>query len=121
MEKKAADFWQVRKDFLAHLHYAKGYSQGTCYGYHSDLGIWGRWLEEARKDWRQASHMDTEQKEAPVFDPTEEGWLTPLFKTSYRFPCLSSRELGARANHHYEKYPAAVINSGTGCKLTHIS
>ncbi|ABA57205.1 Phage integrase [Nitrosococcus oceani ATCC 19707] len=61
MEKKTADFWQARKDFLAHLHYAKGYSQGTCYAYHSDLGIWGRWLEEASKDWRQATHLDTEQ------------------------------------------------------------
>lgn len=35
------DFWQARKNFLAHLHYGKGYSKETCYGYHSDLGSGG--------------------------------------------------------------------------------
>lgn len=53
--------WQARKDFLAHLRYAKGYSQGTCYAYHSDLGIWGRWLEEAVHDWRHCTHVEVEQ------------------------------------------------------------
>ncbi len=55
------DFIQARKDFLAHLRYTKGYSQGTCYAYNSDLGIWGRWLEEAGHDWRRCSHVEVEQ------------------------------------------------------------
>lgn len=55
------DFWQARKDFLTHLHYTKGYSQGTCYAYHSDLGMWGRWLEEAGRDWRQITHSEAER------------------------------------------------------------
>ncbi|MCA9232582.1 MAG: tyrosine-type recombinase/integrase [Gammaproteobacteria bacterium] len=55
------DFWTSRKDFMAHLRYTKGYAQGTCYGYHSDLGIWGRWLEEAKHDWRRCSHVEVEQ------------------------------------------------------------
>jgi hypothetical protein len=29
-----------------HFSYTKDYSERTCYKYHSDLGIWGRWLEE---------------------------------------------------------------------------
>jgi len=55
------DFWQARKDFMAFLRYTKGYSPGTCYGYNSDLGLWGRWLEEARHDWRRCSHTEVEQ------------------------------------------------------------
>ena len=55
------DFWQARKDFLAHLRYTKGYSPGTCYAYNSDLGIWGRWLEEAGHQWRGCSHVEVEQ------------------------------------------------------------
>src|SRR5918992_4620728 len=57
----AIDFWQVRKDFLADLNYTRGYSPRTCYSYHSDLGIWGKWLEEAGKDWRTVDHVDVEQ------------------------------------------------------------
>ena len=55
------DFWQARKDFLSHLLYTKGYTKGTCYGYNSDLGIWGRWLDESDHDWRQCSHVEVEQ------------------------------------------------------------
>jgi len=55
------DFWRSRKDFLAHLLYTKGYSQGTCYGYNSDLSIWGRWLKEAGHDWCRCSHVEVEQ------------------------------------------------------------
>jgi len=55
------DFWQARKDFLSHLLYTKGYSKGTCYAYNSDLGIWGRWLEEAEHDWSRCSHVEVEQ------------------------------------------------------------
>lgn len=51
------DFWQARKYFLAYLNYTKGYSPRTCY-YNSDLGIWGRWLEAAGKDWRSFCHVD---------------------------------------------------------------
>ena len=61
MTDTETDFWQARKDFLSHLLYAKGYSKGTCYGYNSDLGIWGRWLEESGHDWRHCSHVEVEQ------------------------------------------------------------
>jgi len=61
MAEDKSDFWQARKDFLSHLLYTKGYSKGTCYGYNSDLGIWGRWLEEAGHDWRHCSHVEVEQ------------------------------------------------------------
>jgi integrase/recombinase XerD len=57
----AIDFWQARKDFLADLNYTRGYSPRTCYSYHSDLGIWGKWLEQAGKDWRSVTHVDVEQ------------------------------------------------------------
>jgi len=61
MAEDKSDFWQARKDFLSHLLYGKGYSKGTCYGYNSDLGIWGRWLDEAGHDWRRCSHVEVEQ------------------------------------------------------------
>ncbi|MBK1695432.1 integrase [Chromatium weissei] len=56
-----AAFWKARKDFLSHLLYAKGYSKATCYAYHSDLGIWGRWLNEAQHEWNQLTHVEVEQ------------------------------------------------------------
>jgi integrase/recombinase XerD len=59
--ENTGDFWQARKDFLAHLLYTKGYSKGTCYAYNSDLGIWGKWLKESDHDWRQCSHVEVEQ------------------------------------------------------------
>lgn len=59
--EKQKEFQQARKDFLAHLRFTKGYSEPTCYTYNSDLGIWGRWLEGAGKDWRSLSHVDVEQ------------------------------------------------------------
>jgi integrase/recombinase XerD len=54
-------FDEARQEFLAYLRYTRGHSDATCYGYHSDLGIWGRWLKEAGKDWQQAKHTDVEQ------------------------------------------------------------
>ena len=54
-------FWDIRKDFMAHLRYTRGCAESTCYGYHSDLGIWGRWLEEAERDWRGCSYIEVEQ------------------------------------------------------------
>jgi integrase/recombinase XerD len=57
----AIDFWQARKDFLTHLRYTRGHSERTCYNYHSDLGIWGKWLIENGKDWHNASHVEVEQ------------------------------------------------------------
>lgn len=54
-------FEEARREFLAHLLYAKGRSRTTCYVYRSDLGIWGRWLVEAGKDWLNAKYPDVEQ------------------------------------------------------------
>lgn len=61
MTDTETDFWKARKDFMSYLLYTKGSSKGTCYGYNSDLGIWGRWLEEADHDWRNCSHVEVEQ------------------------------------------------------------
>jgi integrase/recombinase XerD len=55
------DFKQARQDFLAHLRYTRGHSERTCYNYHSDLGIWGKWLEQASKVWQGVTHVDVEQ------------------------------------------------------------
>lgn len=54
-------FWDVRKDFMGHMRYTRGCAESTCYGYHSDLGIWGRWLDEAERDWRGCSYIEVEQ------------------------------------------------------------
>jgi site-specific recombinase XerD len=54
-------FEQTRKDFLSFLKYAKGHADTTCYNYHSDLGIWQRWLGEANLDWRHCTPTDIEQ------------------------------------------------------------
>lgn len=55
------DFWTARKDFLDDLRYIRGAATGTCAGYHSDLGIWGRWLGEAERDWHRCTHAQVEQ------------------------------------------------------------
>jgi integrase/recombinase XerD len=101
VEKKAADFWQARKDFLAHLNYTKGYSQGTCYAYHSDLGIWGRWLAEASKDWRHVTHVDAEQFVA--WQMRERG--TKAHIVARRSSCLSSFYKWAMKNSLVEVDP----------------
>ena len=56
-----AAFQIARQEFLAHLRYTKGYSEGTCYGYSSDLKIWAGWLAQAEKDWQTAKPVDVEQ------------------------------------------------------------
>lgn len=55
------DFWQARKDFLDDLRYTRGATVGTCTGYRSDLGLWGRWLAEAARDWQTCTHVQVEQ------------------------------------------------------------
>ncbi|MDD5463358.1 MAG: tyrosine-type recombinase/integrase [Methylococcales bacterium] len=54
-------FEQTRKDFLSFLKYTKGHSDTTCYNYNSDLGIWHRWLAEAKLDWKNCGPTDVEQ------------------------------------------------------------
>jgi site-specific recombinase XerD len=54
-------FEQTRKDFLSFLKYTKGHSDTTCYNYHSDLGIWQRWLIDAKLDWQNCGPTDVEQ------------------------------------------------------------
>ena len=48
-------FEQTRKEFLSFLKYTKGHADTTCYNYNSDLGIWYRWLAEAKLDWQTAA------------------------------------------------------------------
>jgi len=59
--ENGTDFWQSRKQFLAYLSFTKGYSQGTCYAYNSDLNIWGNWLEKIGYNWNACSHVEVEQ------------------------------------------------------------
>lgn len=58
----APDFFdEVRKEFMTYLRYTKGHSKMTCYNYHSDLNIWGHWLQANGKDWQHAQPADVER------------------------------------------------------------
>lgn len=92
---------QSRKDFLSHLRYAKGYSQGTCYAYTSDLGIWGRWLEEAGYDWRACTHVEAEQ--FITWQMRERGVKPSI--VARRASCLSSFYKWAKKNGLVEEDP----------------
>ena len=54
-------FAEVRTEFANYLRFTKGYSQATCYNYHSDLGIWVNWLQAVGKDWQRARPLEVEQ------------------------------------------------------------
>lgn len=95
------DIWQARKDFLSHLLYAKGYSKGTCYGYNSDIGIWGSWLEDAGHDWRRCSHVEVEQW---ISWQMRERGVKPHI-VSRRSSCLSSFYRWAKKNGLVENDP----------------
>jgi site-specific recombinase XerD len=60
-EQIETSFEQTRKDFLSFLKYTKGHADTTCYNYNSDLGIWHRWLNEAKLDWQNCGPTDVEQ------------------------------------------------------------
>ena len=59
-ELTETSFEQTRKEFLGFLKYTKGHSDTTCYNYNSDLGIWYRWLAEAKLDWQNCGPTDVE-------------------------------------------------------------
>jgi len=61
MSFDARIFDEARREFLAHLRYAKGHSPTTCYAYNADLGLWRDWLQQAGKDWQAAQYRDVEQ------------------------------------------------------------
>jgi integrase/recombinase XerD len=100
------DFWQGRKDFLAYLNYTKSYSPRTCYNYNSDLGIWGRWLEEVGKDWRSLSHVDVEQFAG--WQIRERGVKAQI--VCRRASCLSSFYKWAMKNSLVETDPAYLAD-----------
>jgi integrase/recombinase XerD len=102
----ALALWQARKDLLAHLNYTKGYSPRTCYNYHSDLGIWGRWLEAAGKDWRALSHIDVEQFAG--WQIRERGVKAHI--VSRRASCLSSFYKWAMKNGLVETDPVYLAD-----------
>ena len=54
-------FESTRKEFLSFLKFTKGLAQTTCYNYNSDLGMWNRWLIDAKLDWRNCTPTDVEQ------------------------------------------------------------
>jgi len=60
-EQIETSFEQTRKEFLSFLKYTKGHADTTCYNYNSDLGIWHRWLNDAKLDWRNCGPTDVEQ------------------------------------------------------------
>jgi len=59
-QQNETSFEQARKDFLGFLKYTKGHSDATCYNYNSDLGIWSRWLGDAKLDWHSCKPTDLE-------------------------------------------------------------
>ena len=95
------DFRQARKDFLSYLKHTKGYSRGTCYGYNSDLGIWGLWLEESDHDWRRCTHAEVEQFTAWQM---RERKVKPHI-VARRSSCLSSFYKWAKKNGLVEQDP----------------
>ena len=52
-----SDYWTARKDYLDDLRFTRGAAAGTCAGYASDLKLWGEWLDEVERDWRDCSHV----------------------------------------------------------------
>lgn len=94
MTEKTGDFWTARQDFLADLRYTRGAAPGTCAGYRSDLGLWGRWLEEAERDWRDCTHVQVEQWIA--WQLRERGVKAHI--VARRASCLSSFYKWARKN-----------------------
>ncbi len=82
----AGDFWNTRKDFLAYMRYTRGAATGTCAGYRSDLGMWGRWLAEAEYAWDTCTHVQVEQW---VSWQIRERQVTPHI-VARRSSCLSS-------------------------------
>jgi len=56
-----SSFEENRKAFLSFLKFTKGLAQTTCYNYNSDLGMWNRWLIDAKLDWRNCTPTDVEQ------------------------------------------------------------
>ncbi len=81
-----SDYWTARKDFLEDLRFTRGAAAGTCAGYASDLKLWGEWLDELKRDWRDCSHVQVEQW---IGWQTRERKVNPHI-IARRVSCLSS-------------------------------
>lgn len=103
----AGDFWQARKDFLDYLRYTRGATPGTCDGYRSDLGIWGRWLASAERDWRHCTHVQVEQFHA--WQMRERRVKAHI--VARRASCLSSFYKWAKKNHQVEADPVYLADT----------
>ena len=104
--QKTSDFLQARTAFLDHLRYGRARSQGTCYAYNSDLGLWRTWLETAGHDWRTCTHVAVE------------GWIVWQLRergvkphiVARRASCLSTFYKWARKNDLVESDPVYLAD-----------
>ena len=97
-------FEQTRKDFLSYLKYTKGHSDTTCYNYNSDLGIWQRWLVEAKLDWRNCGPTDVEHF---VSHLSREG--VGAHAVARKISCLATFYKWAKRNNKVEEDPIYQI------------
>ena len=101
------DFWQARKDFLDDLRYTRGATVGTCTGYRSDLGLWGRWLAEAERDWQTCTHVQIEQWIAWQMRERR----VSAHSIARRASCLSSFYQWARKHGHTTADPVDLADT----------
>jgi site-specific recombinase XerD len=97
-------FEQTRKDFLSFLKYTKGHSDTTCYNYNSDLGIWHRWLAEAKLDWQNCGPTDVEQF---VSHLSREG--VGAHAVARKISCLATFYKWAKRNNKVQEDPIYQI------------
>ena len=99
-------FEQIRKDFLSFLKYTKGHAETTCYNYNynSDLGIWQRWLIDAKLDWRNCTPTDVEQFVAQL---SRDG--VGAHTVARKISCLATFYRWAKRNNQVQEDPIYQI------------
>lgn len=103
-ESTEMSFEQTRKDFLSFLKYTKGHSDTTCYNYNSDLGIWQRWLLEAKLDWQNCGPTDVEHF---VSHLSREG--VGAHAVARKISCLATFYKWAKRNNKVQEDPIYQI------------
>ncbi len=103
-EPNEITFEQTRKDFLSFLKYTKGHSDTTCYNYNSDLGIWQRWLIEAKLDWQNCGPTDVEHF---VSHLSREG--VGAHAVARKISCLATFYKWAKRNNKVQEDPIYQI------------
>ncbi len=104
-EPIATAFEPTRKEFLSFLKYTKGHADTTCYNYHSDLGIWQRWLDDAKLDWQNCTPTDVEQFVAQL---SRQG--VGAHAVARKLSCLATFYKWARRNNKVTEDPIYQID-----------